>query len=88
VPLTRNLCSCGIQVNAYLFLNLYGQGLRAFLPKAELVKRATSFTELKENVSCKPWNFPPIHEKNNIFLIGMASAIFLFYYLLFVRSVD
>ncbi|XP_057445893.1 protein PIGMENT DEFECTIVE 338, chloroplastic-like isoform X2 [Lotus japonicus] len=28
------------------------EGMRAFLPKAELVKRVNSFTELKENVGC------------------------------------
>jgi small subunit ribosomal protein S1 len=28
------------------------QGLRAFLPKAELLNRVHNFTELKENVSC------------------------------------
>lgn len=34
-------------------LNVVMQGLRAFLPKAELMNRVNSYTELKENVS---WN--------------------------------
>lgn len=34
-------------------LNVVLQGLRAFLPKAELMNRVNSYTELKENVS---WN--------------------------------
>ncbi|KAK7380551.1 hypothetical protein VNO78_33064 [Psophocarpus tetragonolobus] len=29
------------------------EGLRAFLPKTELMKRANSFTELKENIGCR-----------------------------------
>ncbi|KAK7277380.1 hypothetical protein RIF29_18531 [Crotalaria pallida] len=33
------------------------EGLRAFLPKAELMKRVNNFTELKENVSCGPGTF-------------------------------
>lgn len=46
------------QYGAYLRMSLIKcsklvlQGLRAFLPKAELLKRVNSFTELKENVSC------------------------------------
>lgn len=32
-------------------LNVVMQGLRAFLPKAELMNRVNSFTDLKENVS-------------------------------------
>jgi len=44
------------------------QGLRAFVPKAELVKKATSFTELKENVSCSLGTFDQAMEKKkNIF---------------------
>lgn len=39
-------------VNGYHFLMFTSQGLRAFLPKAELLNRVNSFTELKENVSC------------------------------------
>ncbi|KAH1191312.1 30S ribosomal protein S1 A [Glycine soja] len=46
------------------------EGLRAFLPKAELVKRANSFTELKENVGrCMYVQITQIDEtKNNLIL--------------------
>ncbi|KAG4984053.1 hypothetical protein AAZX31_10G209200 [Glycine max] len=46
------------------------EGLRAFLPKAELVKRANSFTELKENVGCRMYvQITQIDEtKNNLIL--------------------
>jgi len=67
---------------------LYGQGLRAFIPKAELVKRATSFTELKEYVSCSLGTFLQDMKKKTFFLFGWLLPIFLFYYLLFGRAVD
>lgn len=40
-----------ISLDAYYYLIL--QGLRAFLPKAELLKRVNNFSELKEKVSYK-----------------------------------
>jgi len=39
------------------FWNLLFQGLRAFLPKAELLNRVNNFKELKENVSCNTLEF-------------------------------
>jgi hypothetical protein len=39
-------------VNGYHLLMFTLQGLRAFLPKAELSNRVYNFTDLKENVSC------------------------------------
>ncbi|CAJ1976888.1 unnamed protein product [Sphenostylis stenocarpa] len=46
------------------------EGLRAFLPKAELVKRASSFTELKENVGRRMYvQITQLDEtKNNLIL--------------------
>ena len=43
--------------SCYHFFKFTLQGLRSFLPKAELLNRVNNFTELKENVSSSP---PPL----------------------------
>ncbi|KAK8467571.1 hypothetical protein PHAVU_007G084200 [Phaseolus vulgaris] len=51
------------------------EGLRAFLPKAELVKRATSFTELKENVGRRMYvQITLIDETKNNFILSEKEA--------------
>ncbi|KAK7357165.1 hypothetical protein VNO80_16448 [Phaseolus coccineus] len=51
------------------------EGLRAFLPKAELVKRATSFTELKENVGRHMYvQITLIDETKNNFILSEKEA--------------
>jgi len=51
------VCKCIACVVMINFWNLLFQGLRAFLPKAELLNRVNNFKELKENVSCNTLEF-------------------------------
>lgn len=57
---------------AYFFVNSDLQGLRAFVPKAELVTRVNSFTDLKENVSCSLGTFLP---KKKFFLNRIVAYL-------------
>ncbi|GMH00944.1 hypothetical protein Nepgr_002783 [Nepenthes gracilis] len=51
------------------------EGLRAFLPKAELVNRVNNFTELKENVGrCMYVQISRIHEAKNDLIISEREA--------------
>lgn len=43
-------CSCCPPVSIITLCTLIVQGLRAFLPKTELMGRVNNFTDLKENV--------------------------------------
>lgn len=47
---TECVCIHRLCMRVHIF-NLVLQGLRAFLPKAELLNRVNNFTELKQNVS-------------------------------------
>lgn len=49
--------SMWLDVKCLLISDFLFQGLQAFLPKAEFLNRANSFTELKENVSSNSLEF-------------------------------
>lgn len=51
-----NFCYPGIKCET-LFGHVLLQGLRAFLPKTELMRRVNNFSDLKENVSFFSWKF-------------------------------